>query len=1833
MYLDFKGGNIKFIVNLNYKGVNKGMKRFIATILCTFMFVSTFSNVTFAEEVISDVTETKTFPQVQKYTTDKDGYFSIGSTSRFYILESEATLDNTSLYNDVKLISSEFASKNIPSNKVLDIVIGPENKIKSGDIVVSIEPISETDNEEGYKVEIKEDIIKITSSNVDGLFYGMRTVEKALIGNNGQMNLGTIVDYPETSVRSFHLDLARKYFTKDWIISMIKDLSYQNISSIQIHFSENEGFRLESSVLENAIPGFQYPSDGYYTKNDMKEIIDVANKYHIEVIPSLDSPGHLGYVLNQITSKVGKDYTVKNLFQSDSRRNQTFNIFESEEARKLLLDMIEEYASFFSENGSTRMNIGGDEFLANFTAMSNDQYKILIDYFNTASEVVKKYGMKARAWNDGLLVKGYDGYKLDSDIEICYWGLGTGSAPVSDFIKNGNSLVNYVDAYMYYALSPWWMQYANPKGEKIYGEWEPGKMNSLPGGISQDFTHPYSEVLLGASYALWCDIPSYQSQDTIATNLYMRTRSMADKVWSPKGSKVSYSEFETFVRKIDRVPGYNEELPLAKDVIHVDNIEEDDREVSNLTANELSSLVLPIVQSYEVASKAYLWKMDEKTRLVIPSTEEYLDNSRLKEVVNLVSAEFLEKKIPTAREINKVYALEEEITPNDIVITIDKVNPITEKSSSKEAYKIEIGNSGVKIVAASENAVIYALRTIQNLMITNNNSLVYGTIVDYPNLEERRVHVDMARKYISKDWIIQHIRELSYMKMNTIQLHFSENLGFRIESDFAPEIVSQDGYLTKSEIKEILEEARLYGVNVIPSLDTPGHVEHILKVHPEYGQVDKNGNKSTVALDVTNPEAINYIKGLYSEYIELFEGCTDFHIGADEYMEFDRAPFTTNYKSVLNTYAVKKFGTGYSWKDVIADYINEIAELVHEGGFKPRIWNDGIYYGENSSAEAKQQIKMKDYIGIDFWSQMSWNPSIAKLNTFIQKGHKDIYNINASYFYYVLRTSAPTDGRAQHSFDYLNQDVRIYNEWTPGKFQGNTIDDNSEVIRGASLAIWCDKPNLVGEDVITEDIAKELRSLATKSWNVKSNSIASLDKFKENYAKLGNAAGFEKGSKLPEVEDVVPSKDLGKVILKYVSSTGKVLKDDVVKYGIIGTDYTFEADEIYGYLASSNEVFSGKFDKEEKVYTFVYELSTDKRELKNEIDNSLKEISYIRETYNEYKEALEKARKVSENNESEQIEVDNVLTELLASKKKVVLLEYYPLYIETEYPLNNDGFVSGYDEYLTAVKNGKATLYSEDINADLMREAFNSIKNAKGNLKKKDGNVPSVTATDKTYTHSGAAWQGPYFPPEKYALANMVDGNLETKTWFADNQNIGDEIVFSFAKQLNMSKIQIVQPSDVGADLIVNADIEVATEKGTWTKVGTLTTADGRDKTIEFEETPVQFVRIVIKENASKWYQIAEVYFTYEQEEEVNTLKDIIIEAEELDITNKDLKLLSNMVDILIEAQKSYIGNLDNTLEIEVNLREAIDNLEKEIKEVIKDHLEIAVEEAEKITEEELSTIIPLVVTEFKEALKEAKELLENEDVTQEQIDASFDRLSKAMHMLSFEKGNKNAINSLIEKINKLEEREYIKETWDKMKVQLDAAIVVVENENALEYEVSEAYKNLIKSFLDLRLKPNKDKLKYLIDKLESEVNKEDYTKESWSDFELALEKARTIYEDENSNQESIDLVIANLIDAKEKLVASNDNPTEDKDDENNEPGNDDNNNGSNTDVDNDDSNNNSYADKDNSDNSTNNNDNSGKGNVKLPSTGDVISSSLILVLAIGLTVSGFILEKRKKIN
>ena len=501
------------------------------------------------------------YPNVQSYTKDSDT-FTLPKKSRLLVVSNEKTLNNEVLVRDLKRASSQLADRGVLA-EAPQIVFGTLENAADNDIIVKMGTNPDlTGKNDAYAVDIKNNIT-ISAEDETGIYYGLTSVIQMLIEGDNVLTKGNIIDYSDVEDRSFHLDCARKFFTKDWIISLIKDLSWQKFNSIQLHFSENEGFRLQSDTLE-AIDGFQYVNNQYLTKQDMLEIIRVANEYHIEVIPSLDSPGHLGAVLRYLPS----DYSCASLFPSDGRRAQCFNIFTNDEARGFLIDLMTEFIDFFSEAGCKRFNIGGDEFLEKFSNFSNEQYVQIMEYFNEVSAIAKSKGMTPRTWNDGVMYGNYTGYKLDPDIEICYWAAPQNCASIEKFVQNGNKVINFSDVYMYYVLSSWWLQNACPEGDRIYREWNPGKFSTLQGGIPQTYNKPYANFVKGGSYAVWCDVPGYMTQDSVANNIFYRTRATAYKMWNTSDSMPEYADVKKAFDKIGRVPGYKSVLPEPGQVLY-----------------------------------------------------------------------------------------------------------------------------------------------------------------------------------------------------------------------------------------------------------------------------------------------------------------------------------------------------------------------------------------------------------------------------------------------------------------------------------------------------------------------------------------------------------------------------------------------------------------------------------------------------------------------------------------------------------------------------------------------------------------------------------------------------------------------------------------------------------------------------------------------------------------------------------------------------------------------------------------------------------------------------------------------------------------------------------------------------------------------------------------------------------------------------------------------------------------------------------------------------------------------------------------------------------------
>ena len=200
---------------------------------------------------------------------------------------------------------------------------------------------------------------------------------------------------------------------------------------------------------------------------------------------------------------------------------------------------------------------------------------------------------------------------------------------------------------------------------------------------------------------------------------------------------------------------------------------------------------------------------------------------------------------------------------------------------------------------------------------------------------------------------------------------------------------------------------------------------------------------------------------------------------------------------------------------------------------------------------------------------------------------------------------------------------------------------------------------------------------------------------------------------------------------------------------------------------------------------------------------------------------------------------------------------------------------------------------------------------------------------------------------------------------------------------------------------------------------------------------------------------------------------------------------------------------------------------------VDKTALKIAVDLANAITDEDLANVVPAVADEFIAARNEANTIYNDASATQEQVNNAFDRLANAMHMLDFKQGDKTALKAFIDKVSGLEAAKYTEATWTVFETELNEAVAVYEDLNAMQEEVNNAYSELVTAFLNLRLIPDKSLLEELINKAEG-LNGVNYTKASYAVVENALLTAKAVYENPNATQEEVDNAKATL----EKAIA-----------------------------------------------------------------------------------------------
>ena len=398
--------------------------------------------------------------------------------------------------------------------------------------------------------------------------------------------------------------------------------------------------------------------------------------------------------------------------------------------------------------------------------------------------------------------------------------------------------------------------------------------------------------------------------------------------------------------------------------------------------------------------------------------------------------------------------------PGDLVVRLGRPEVLADRTTFDEGFVVEAGEAA-ELTAQSGRAAVYGLRTVFEA-----DGLAHGRLADWPSTNERGLHLDAGRKYYTKNWIMERVKDLSRNRMNVLWLHFSENEGFRIDSERHPEVPSRF-HLTKDEVREIIALCGDLFVDINPALDCPGHLGTALMEHPRWRLNRQMTEPLYSALDITNPEARAFLLELVDEYAELFAGSKVFHIGGDEFIDFNHFELFPEMEAC----AKERLGPDCGGVDLYVEFLNEVIAHVRAKGFQVRVWNDGLFRPDQA-----EHVELDRNVQIGFWS--NWDKGMAPLQAFLDRGYQ-VVNYHSEYLYFILLIRQ----------DYKDPDPeRILKEWAPGRFPTHpltgpqTLDPASRQMLGCCYSIWSDWPDLEDEEEVNRRSRDSIRAFALRCW-------------------------------------------------------------------------------------------------------------------------------------------------------------------------------------------------------------------------------------------------------------------------------------------------------------------------------------------------------------------------------------------------------------------------------------------------------------------------------------------------------------------------------------------------------------------------------------------------------------------------------------------------------------------------------------------------------------------------------------------------------------------------------
>ncbi|RIX52390.1 hypothetical protein D3P08_12980 [Paenibacillus nanensis] len=481
--------------------------------------------------------------------------------------------------------------------------------------------------------------------------------------------------------------------------------------------------------------------------------------------------------------------------------------------------------------------------------------------------------------------------------------------------------------------------------------------------------------------------------------------------------------------------------------------------------------VIPSLQQWTGGTGAYT--INDTSRIV------YAGGTELK-----ATAELFQKDLIEITGQNLPVVSGETPKSGDFYLTLTGTE---DPSIGEEGYLFEAGDY-VAIRANTQTGVFYGTRTALQILEQDaeKDSIAKGTAKDFPQYEERGFMLDVGRKFIPMSDLKEYVKIMSYYKLNDFQIHLNDNEifkdnsrahwskyeAFRLESVKYPELTAKDGHYTKQEFRELQDLANVRGLTITPEIDTPSHALSLTKLRPDLVRDDMPVDH----LDITNPEAIAFIKDVWDEYLDGGWFDTDtVHFGADEFAPNDRSTY-----------------------EVYREFLNIMNDHFKSKGKKARMW--GSLNAFPGTTEVDKDIIVH-----------AWNSGWQNPVTSVAEGFKVINTLDA-YLYIVPK--------AGYYYDYLNKQW-LFNNWTPAFVGGSSqLNPDEPNLLGGMFAIWND---MLGKKVSASDVHDRFFEaapvMAEKMWRGQST-----DSTFAEFERLSDLLGTGPGSNL--FHDVTSAGDL-----------------------------------------------------------------------------------------------------------------------------------------------------------------------------------------------------------------------------------------------------------------------------------------------------------------------------------------------------------------------------------------------------------------------------------------------------------------------------------------------------------------------------------------------------------------------------------------------------------------------------------------------------------------------------------------------------------------------------------